>query len=704
MKKILAAILFATMICSMSAQTLNNGFGSSATNANSNRFDRSGNPMDTTAVNDAQTIPIGLNSWQIDILGNQKAVPVDTLQTGFQNSDDTSGPNGHFSYLGNLASPRISHVFFERPDYSNAFFIDPYDYTMFLPLNTTFTNTKSPFVNLSYYKYGGSPNAEERFKAYYASNVNKRLGFGFNIDYVYGRGLYASQSTAQFHGNLFAYYLGDRYNMHFSFNNNDIKMAENGGLTDDTYVRNPLAVAQGRQTYKTNDMPTNLSQTWNENVNYSAFLTHRYNLGFERTHTELKEKKDAPQSLVEGADIPKDTIRTTEFVPVTSFIHTVQFNTNTRAYITKNNAGNQKYYRNNFFSKSQRDENKYMYIENTLALALREGFNKWAKAGLTAYARHEYKRYLFPDSIAETGEMTSFRNIQQNLVVGGELAKREGKTLHYVFTGELPVLGTDVGEFVLAGNADLNVKLFNDTVRLEANAYMKYQHLVTYFSTMRTKHFWWDANLDKMLRTRIEGKLTIDRWQTELRAGIENIKNYAYFTDVSKKGVNGNYLKDITVEQTNEHIQIISATLKQNFALGIFHLDNEVTYQKSTNETLIPLPQLVLYHNLYMKFGLAKKVLQVELGADMRYFTKYYAPDYSPAIGQFHLQNAETRYKVGDFPLVNAYVNLHLKRTRFFLSYYNALPGLSDNNYFMIPHYPLNPSGIKFGVSWNFFD
>ena len=68
---------------------------------------------------------------------------------------------------------------------------------------------------------------------------------------------------------------------------------------------------------------------------------------------------------------------------------------------------------------------------------------------------------------------------------------------------------------------------------------------------------------------------------------------------------------------------MLSATLKQDFRLGIFHLDNEVTWQKTSNETVLPLPQLSLYHNFYILAKLAKKVLTVQLGADVRYFTKY---------------------------------------------------------------------------------
>ena len=69
--------------------------------------------------------------------------------------------------------------------------------------------------------------------------------------------------------------------------------------------------------------------------------------------------------------------------------------------------------------------------------------------------------------------------------------------------------------------------------------------------------------------------------------------------------------------QESGNIQVLSATLKQDFRLGILHLDNEVTWQKSSNETVLPLPQLSLYHNLYLLAKIAKKVLTVQLGADV---------------------------------------------------------------------------------------
>ena len=40
--------------------------------------------------------------------------------------------------------------------------------------------------------------------------------------------------------------------------------------------------------------------------------------------------------------------------------------------------------------------------------------------------------------------------------------------------------------------------------------------------------------MDKEFRTRVEGELNISRWGTNLRAGVENIKNYTWTTLVIK--------------------------------------------------------------------------------------------------------------------------------------------------------------------------
>ena len=108
--------------------------------------------------------------------------------------------------------------------------------------------------------------------------------------------------------------------------------------------------------------------------------------------------------------------------------------------------------------------------------------------------------------------------------------------------------------------------------------------------------------------------------------------------------------------------------------------ESVVTWQKSSNNNVLPLPSLNIYTNLFFKFNVAN-VLNIDLGADLRYFSKYYAHDYCPALSQFTVQeNTEHRIELGNYPIVNVYANMDIKHTRFFfmMSHVNAGKGKQE--------------------------
>ena len=689
----------------VSAQkTISSSPGSSASGRSLGTHDRNGNPIDTTAVTDASTIPIGLYQWKVTRrLGNIVPVAVDTLHAGFQNTNDPAGPTGQYNYLGNLGAPRMTRIFFDRKEESQFFFTDPYDQSVLRPEDVTFTNTFSPYTNLTYYKSFHNRNSEERFKSYFAVNANKRLGFGFYIDYLYGRGMYNNQSTAFFNGGLFASYRGDKYDLHFIFNNDNLKMRENGCITDDRYITDPLGMAEGKKQYESTDIPTALNKVWNHNTSYHAFLTHRYNLGF------YKDKVDSLAN--DSLSVANDTIENAKvFVPVTSFIHTLELDFNGRKYITQDDAQNRQYFEHTYFGNDSIDQNRRTSVRNTFGISLREGFNKWAKAGLTAFLTHEYRDFTLPDT-TNVPDQRVIKHYKENVIyVGGELLKEQGKFLHYKVLGEFAVAGEDAGQFRVEGNGDLNLNLLGDSVRLDVNAYIKNLNPIFYYRNFHSKHYWWDnSDLSKIMRTRVEGKLNFKRLGTTLRAGVENIKNYTYLANTSVPVTNSSgdiisFKNNAAVKQHSGNIQVFTAMLQQKLKFGIFHLDGEVAYQKSSEQSILPLPELSAYGNLYIHAGLVKNVLQVSLGADVRYFTKYNAPDYSPVIGQFYLQNPENTVAIGGCPMVNVYANLHWKRTRIFVMMYNVNQNSGNSRYFLAPHYPISPRILKLGISWNFFD
>lgn len=727
-------------------------------------------------------IPKGLKVWTVDSkFGDIRKAEPDTLSHMYMNSIFTTGKYGEYNTLGNVGSPRISRIFIDRNEDGQFVFTHPYDFFV-KPVDTFhFTNTLSPFTNLNYNTCGNRTNGEDHLTAKFGVNSGKRLGVGFNFDYIYGRGFYQNQSTSHFNYTMYGSYLGDRYQAHVLMSTNHQKVTENGGITNDYYITHPESFDDN---FLSNEIPTVLERNWNRNDNQHIFFTQRYNVGFNRkvkmTEEEIKARKfaieskrendarkkreeqenetdnyeriknaklpgiankglneqtysgrpdnakvvgDEPQNInkVSGDRIAvtdkqmsdsllatqkKEQADTawmkTEYVPVTSFIHTLKFDNYKRIYQAYQSPTD--FYANDYKvgpwgGDSIYDKTKYVHLSNTFAISLLDGFNKWAKAGLKAFATSELRHFSLP---ALDGTETSYT--EHNVSIGGQLSKTAGKTLHYDVTAETWLVGEDAGQLKIDATADVNFPLWGDTVTLMARGFFKRTNPTFYYRHYHARHFWWDNdNLDKILHSRIEGLFHYSKTKTTLRVAVDEIQNYTYMAmgyNIADDKRTGN---TIDVRQKGGSLSLITLALGQNFKLGPLNWENMITYQKSTDNDVLPVPDLNIYTNLYLRFKIAR-VLKCDFGADGRFFTKYYAPDYSPALGQYAVQTGDNRTKVGEYPVVNVYANFHLKQTRFFVMMSHVNAGSGSRDYFFTPHYPLNQRIFRFGVSWNFYN
>ena len=743
-----------------------------------NQIDTDGNTIQRNnkskkdSLGSNKEIPEGIKVWTVDTrFGDRKAAVPDTISHMFMNSIFTTGLRGDYTTTGNLGAPRINRIVTDRPFGSQFIFTQPYDFIITPIEQFHFTNTLSPFTNITYNNAGNRTNGEDHLTTKFGVNAGKRLGVGFKFDYLYGRGYYQDQSTAHFNYTMYGSYLGDHYQAHLLMSTNHQKVSENGGITDDNYITHPESYSD---KYSTNEIPTALSQNWNRNDNQHIFLTHRYNLGFSRkvpmTEEEIKAKKFAIASKKEneaqkrkdkatqegrldddktvtlqgrpddakimGAEPisqKKDNNRVAldkqaadsllaaekktqvdtawmkkEFVPVTSFIHTLKFDNYRRIYQAYKTPTD--FYANTYTvdepltGDSIYDKTRHYRLKNTFALSLLEGFNKWAKAGLKAFITSELRHFTLPSA---TGIDTYN---EHNLSFGAQLSKKQGKTFHYDAIAETWLTGEDAGQLKIDGSADLNFKLFGDTLTLTANGFFYRLNPTFYYRHYHSRHAWWDnTNMSKILHSRIQGILNYQKTRTTLRVAVDEIKNYTYFasshTITSGKRVN----HAITVNQNSGAIHLLTASLSQDFTFGPLNWESVITYQNSSNKTILPVPMLNLYSNVYLRFKIAH-VLRCDFGADVRYFTKYYAPDYVPSLGQYAVQTntntagSDSRVEIGNYPVVNVYANFHLKHTRFFIMMSHLNAGTGKKNYFYTPHYPLNQSILRFGLSWNFFN
>ena len=401
-----------------------------------------------------------------------------------------------------------------------------------------------------------------------------------------------------------------------------------------------------------------------------------------------------------------------EYVPVTSFIHTLDINNYDRIYQSYSTPEN--YYANTYYSLNDEnafsadsiyDKTKYLSVKNTFAIALLEGFNKYMKAGLKAFASFEYRKYKMP--ILPTDDATAYLLntwTDKGLNIGGQMSKTQGKTLHFNLAAELGVTGIDAGMLTVDFDTDLNFRFLGDTVQLAAKAFFHRTTPGFFQEQYHSKHLWWDQSLNNETRTHVEGLFSYSKTNTQLRVAIDEIQNYTYFGMSYDASETGRTALTGGVFQTAGNINVLTAQLRQDVRWGILNWENIITYQNSSNKDVLPLPDLNVWTNLYLKFKIAR-VLSVELGGCATYFTKYYAPDYLPQISQFAIQqNADSRIELGGYPWVDVYANLHLKRARFFIAMSHVNAGNGSKMQFLTPHYPTNSRVMQMGVSWNFYN
>lgn len=643
-------------------------------------------------------------------IGDRYQVPMDTNQLNFGNATLAEAKSLAVGYLANLGSPIQSKLFSERKEARDFIFADAYHYYITTPENAHYYDTRLPYTNIMFTQSGASIKREDQLKGVLTWNFGKKVNMGAEMDYIYSRGQYNSNGNSLLSYRLFGSYRSDKYELHAYLSNFNFVNYENGGFTNDEYITNPEQFDQGgRVTTDRRTYPVRYSNTWNRVRGKQYYLTHRYNLGF---YKEL-DKTDAEGNPLEA------------YVPVSSIIHTIEYEDNRRRFISDNNIDsaylaplpgvdvynpNQRLLQNVFGLDAELDDMTSAWnLKNTFALSLREGFQDWVKFGLTAFVRFEKRQFKLPAAIegltysrtegsgyspdpASLDYPLSSLYDEFSTYLGGELSKRSGSLLTYNVKGEFGLVGDDVGELRLNGELSSRFSLFGKDAAIKAEGYLRNVTPAFYQRYNHSRYYWWDPDIAENNTAKLKntqqfyagGEVYLASTGTTLKAGVESIQNYVYF-DI-----------DGYPKQHNSNLQVVTARVKQDFSFRSFGWENEAAYQLSSDKNIIPLPDISAYSNIYIHFKVAK-VLTVQLGAEAHYHTKYYAPYYEPATQQFQLQEEK---KIGNYPLLNGYVNFHLKQARFFVMGYNlGSLFINEPEYFSLHHYPLNPMVLKMGIS-----
>lgn len=611
--------------------------------------------------------------WTIDPrTGDRLPAEADTTVHNFQQSTLTDGQGVAMGYLGPIGSPAISKIFWERDETETFIFNNAYSHHLRKPEELHFMNTRVPYSRIDYYRSGNNRTREDRFDARLASNFGKSLNVGFDVDLINARGHYNSQATRHNNFSLFGNYLSERIEAHAYMNIGKISNFENGGITDEVFITDPDAV---QQQFTSRDIPVKFVNTWNTVGNNRFFLSGRYNLGYT--------EKVAGDSLHRGPST---------FVPVASVSFSSSYTKQFRRFLSHDTTLVQvdgvptqkidQFYANRYYNTAVDDSIHFTSFKNSVALSLMEGFQEWVKFGLTAFLEYDLRNYMMRDSVGP-----GYGHHRESAVtIGGILNKRQGENLLFNLRADLGVLGVNLGEFRAMGDVQTGFDIAGKRTTLSAEAYIKNLRPKYLQENYFSKYFKWNRELGDTRRVYVGGKLHIPFTNTTLSAGVENLQNHIY------------YNRDKLLTQESGNVQVLTARVDQNIRLGVFNWDNQVVYQTSSNQAVIPVPTLSIYSNMYLRAKIVD-VLTMQVGVDAHWHTNYFAPGYEPALLQFYNQDER---EIGNYPISTVYANFHLQQTRFFVMFYNAASQvLRPTEYFSLPGYPVNPFILKLGVSVN---
>lgn len=646
-----------------------------------------GEPMETVKEPSAWTLTYPL--------GFHIPAEVDTAQYNYQRRSIPTLASDAWATTGNLGSPGTNLLWFEKESPSGFLFYDALGFWMPSFAKQKFHNTYIPTTILQYNYCGNSENHQDRLQADFAGNVNRRIGIGGFIDYLHSKGCYNFQAAKNFNFGLSAYYFGDRYELQTFYQQYAHQNLENGGITDDRYITDPAAVQGGVTSVQYKSIPTRLTSAKNRLTGAEFYMNHAYKIGYW------------------SEEEVNDTLTRDIYIPIMKILYSFDYRHYRHVFSEKSKA--QDFWENFYFDPSGTSDNtKLNSISNTVGIYFIEGFKKWMKFGLSAYATYQLNQFTLPNagymSETEEGDSSSGENSSsesnngltplpsagipeakhnQNFVyIGGRIEKSQGSILRYNADVRFGLSGDAAGDLELNGQIMTNIPLFGDTVTVEAHG--GFHNTTPDWLTKHyvSNHFIWSNDFGKVRSVKFGGSLEIPWTRTKALIDVENQQNHIYF---------GN---DFLPKQYGGNVQIMSVGLEQNFKVGILNWNNRVTWQVSSNNSVVPLPQLTVYSNLFIKARLFK-VLHVQVGVDCDYYTKYKGYTYQPATMTFCNQEETS---LGGYPFCNAYVNLRLYRCRFYVMMSHVNQGLfgSAYNEFSLPHYPINPRRFQIGIAVDF--
>ncbi|MBP5740636.1 MAG: putative porin [Candidatus Cryptobacteroides sp.] len=590
------------------------------------------------------------------------------------------------TYLGPAGSPVQYYDFFKRGSVEGVSFYEPLEAYAPSPSTLTMYNTKTPYTELAYWGtlLANTDRSEDDVHVLTTQNITPELNLALSYDRFGAAGMLDKERTDNKVFSAYGNYLGKRYTAHFGYIYNKVRRQENGGLTDSFFIRDT--------TLKSREIPIMLKEANSVVVKNTVFLdqTYRIPLTFIKDLLHAKDtsyKKAAADSLVRDV--------TTAFIG-----HSSEYSTFRRIYTDKISQKGidtlaRHFYHDNFFINPVQsyDSTRVMKLENKVFIRLQP----WAQDAVVStvdagIGNRILSHYLFtPDSYLYKPSNTVWNSTYIYGGAGGRILDN----VSWNADGYYTFLGEEINDFGISADARMDIYPFRrhrkSPLSFSAHFETSLKEPDFYLQHYYSNHFKWENDFSKISLTKIEGRLEVPHLDFAVEAGYSLLNNNTYYDTLG------------IVRQNTTPMHVAKVAVTKNFTLGPVHLDNRALFQVSSKEDVLPLPKLALNARWYVQFNIVRpEVMRMQIGADVSYTTKWYAPAYNPATGQFYNQTSE---KFGDCPYIDAFVNVQWKRACVFIKMINVGMGWPNDSadYFSAAGYIRPQRALKFGVWWPFY-
>ncbi len=602
----------------------------------------------------------------------EKNIPVDTAFSLFHRHKLIDKYSPFNAYAGNYGLPLYQINFFDRITNPDMFLYTNYYPFMHLTDNPVFMSTQVPFTEIVFTFAGPRDRSDQTFRVRHSQNINRFLNIGLIYDIVFSLGQYNYQRSDNKTFTLYSSYTGEKYKFYISTGINNLTSLENGGIV------NPSQMS----TLETQDLEVHLGgldKARSFLKNRSILLVQKYTLG--------------KQSLTTTDSLQDKTIKKT-FRLSGTFSHILTWEVNKRSYsdgYPKSGFYDTIYLNNSvtFDSLSSRS------LKNTIRFDFTTDETRKFRLGGGAGIRNELFRYsqiipLFaPDTtIADT---TVWKN--SNNVLIGRLYNDIGNKFRWLANGELFLTGYRAGDFNLEGKLSKSFEWKKGKASWDIFGGMTNTQPSIWYEKWGSNHFKWQNNFLKEFRIIAGTEFAYPARNITIRLNYAIIDNYTDFGP------------DALPSQHTGGLSVAAIYLKKEFSAWKFHLANDILLQKSSNSDVLDIPLITVRsaaffgHNIHFK--ITNGYLDTQIGVEVLYNTPYHSYSYMPATGRFYRQNQILN---GNYPYLNAFLNIKLKRTRAFLMFDHLNSGMMGYDYFMIPSNPMNIRMFKYGLAWTFYN